>query len=356
MDDFLIPRIFLVGLSIFAIFLTIKFRKDDRIGNQFFVVINIFWVTIFLISIKPDILDSVLNATGLVNKSQFLFGISLSIIIYLLYIQSAKSKSTVSNLNHLIRSIAFHNFRELIPNLEKIDILINIAAKNEEKTIGNVIEKIKNLNIPYKYKILVINDGSTDKTEAVAIKAGAIVINHFYNLGIGAAIKTGFIACKILKPRILINIDADEQHNPKYIPKLIEKIENENLDLVYTSRFSKQSSYKTNFIRSSGNKFYTKLVNRLGHISISDVTSGYRALRAEKINSVYFCSESNFSIELALRAAKNKLRISEIPIESEERKIGRSQFHRIEKFLIYNFIAVKQIFNSYFRSAVIPKY
>jgi len=104
---------------------------------------------------------------------------------------------------------------------------------------------------------------------------------------------------------------------------MIDKID-EGFDMVYGSRFADISEYKTNVIRLIGNKFYTKLVNRLGKISITDVTSGYRALRADKIKSVYYNAETNSALELALRAATNGLQITEIPTQAEMRIHGHS--------------------------------
>ena len=97
-----------------------------------------------------------------------------------------------------------------------------------------------------------------------------------------------------------------------------------------------------------GNKFYTKLVNNLGGISLTDVTTGYRGIKYQKIPKIFFKAETNFSIELALRAGRSGLKIKDIPAETMPREFGQSQFHRLENFIIYNFNAFKQILNAYF--------
>jgi len=350
-DELLIPKIILVIISSGIIGLITIARLKNRTGNQFFIIMIIFWSGVFLIAIRPELLDSVLNSTGLVNRSQFLFSVSIVIILYLLITQSLKSKTSSSNLSRVIRELALSNFRKDISalNEKKTDLIIIIVAKNEEGTIGSVIDKIRSLSLPLTYQIIVVNDGSTDKTETIAEQKGALVVSHYYNLGIGAVVKTGFLAARLLKPEIVINIDGDGQHDPKYIPEIISKIKDSDVDLVYASRFAKESEYKTNLVRSVGNRYYTRLVNRLGKISLTDVTSGYRGMRFDKLDSIFFRSESNFAIELALRAGRAGLKITEIPTIAETREFGMSQFYKIERFFLYNFNAIVQIFAALFR-------
>jgi hypothetical protein len=347
-------RIGLMIISVVIIGAIVKVRKDQRTGNQFFVVMILFWFAVFLSAFRPEILDDIVDYTGLFNKSQVLLIFSIVIIMYLLTLQLLKNKSITFNFHRIVRNAAISNFQQqtMNSNADQLELMIVMAAKNESKTIGDVIDQINSLKLPYSYKILVVNDGSTDDTGIIAKKKGALVINHFQNLGIGGATKTGYVCSLFFKPEIVITIDSDGQHDPKYIPEIVSMIKSQKIDLVYTSRFS-TIDYKTTKIRSVGNKFYTNLVNKLGKISITDVTSGYRGIRFEKIESVFFISETNFAIEFAIRAGRNGLKISEIPAKTVSRDFGTSQFHKIEKFFVYNINAVIQIFNAFFRG---PKF
>ena len=353
-EELTLIRIGLMIISAVIIGAIVKARKDQRTGNQFFIVMILFWFAVFLSALRPEILDDIVEYTGLFNKSQVLLILSMVIIMYLLTIQLLKNKSISFNFHRVVRNAAISNFQQhtLNLNIDQLELMIVIAAKNESKTIGNVIDQINSLKLPYSYKILVVNDGSTDDTVLIAKKKGAFVINHFQNLGIGGATKTGYIGSLFFKPEIVITIDADGQHDPKYIPEIVSMIKSENIDLVYASRFS-TIDYKTTMIRSVGNKFYTNLVNKLGKISITDVTTGYRGIRFEKIESVFFISETNFAIEFAIRAGRNGLKIGEIAAKTVSRNFGTSQFHKIEKFFVYNINAVIQIFNAFFRG---PKF
>lgn len=352
-DFLLVGRIILSVISLITIVVMIKARYDGRLGNQFFGIMMLFWSGVIVIAIYPSVLDSVLNNTGFVNRSQFLLSVSIAFIIYLLYYQTQKTKIATGNLNQTIRNIALDYFRRELKN-SKTDVVIVIVAKNEEKTIGKVIDEINSQTLTFDYKIIVINDGSTDKTESIAREKGVPVINHYVNIGVGGANKTGYLACRYFDPTIVINIDADGQHDPKYIQKFVSEIKNGS-DLVYGTRFSEKSDYNTTSVRLLGNKFYTNLVNRLGKISISDVTSGYRAIKFEKLPEIYYSAETNFAIELALRAAKNSLKISEIPTQTKGREFGKSQFHKIEKFFVYNINALRQIINAYTKNPEMPK-
>jgi len=353
-DDLLIAgRISLMVTSLIVIFFIIKAKNDQRLGNQFFIIMMIFWSSVFIIAIKPDILDSVLNTTGFVNRSQFLLSISVVIILYLLYLQTKKSKTISGNFNQMIRNISIISFkRELdIKKIDSPELVIVIVAKNESNTIGDVIDKINSLNLVQTHQIIVVNDGSTDETEKISREKNTLVVTHLHNLGIGAATKTGLLACRLLNPKIVITVDADGQHDPKSIPQIVSKIKDEGADLVYVTRFSDQSDYKTTKIRSLGNKFYTNLTNKIAKISITDVTTGYRGIRFDKIKSIFFLAETNFAIEYGIRAGRNHLKIMEISAKTTFREFGHSQFQRIEKFLVYNINALNQIINAVFRKA-----
>jgi len=261
------------------------------------------------------------------------------------------SDSKWKEVNVLVTGGASFIGSHLVDKLVQYGSTVTVVDDLSSGKKDNLTQSWNKINFPYSYKILVVNDGSTDNTEEIARSKGAMVINHVYNLGIGSSTKTGLLASRLFKPEIVINIDADGQHDPKYIPEIVSKIKNENTDLVIASRFADESDYKTTIVRSVGNRFYTRLVNQIAKISITDVTSGYRGIKFDKLNSIFFIAETNFAIESTIRAGKNGLKIMEIPVISKSRKYGESQFHRIENFLVYNWNALVQIFNALNRKA-----
>lgn len=112
-------------------------------------------------------------------------------------------------------------------------VVITIPAYNEEKTIGRVIDGIKNImkQKKYKYKIIVVDDGSQDKTAEIAKKHGASVYSHPRNYGLAETFRTEMKLALKSNPDIIVHIDADGQYLPEEIPKLIEPIKNQSLEL-----------------------------------------------------------------------------------------------------------------------------
>ena len=166
--------------------------------------------------------------------------------------------------------------------MNKLSIII--PAKNEEKGIG----KLSVLKELYpEAEIIVVNDGSTDKTKEVA-ESWAKVIDHPYSKGNGAAIKSG---ARIATGDVLVFMDADGQHNPKDIEKLLDKM-NEGFDLVVGAR---DSTSQASFGRLAANSFYNKFGSWMVNHKIKDLTSGFRAVNAEKFKEFIYLLPNGFS-------------------------------------------------------------
>jgi len=204
-------------------------------------------------------------------------------------------------------------------------IIAGIPAYNEEKFIGKVIEETKK----YVSQVIVVNDGSTDKTATIAQKEGALVINHKNNKGKGIAVNKLFYNSRDIKADILVLLDADGQHQPKEIPSLIKPIINNEADIVIGSRFLKNKNFIP-FYRKIGLYILTILTNFGSNIKVTDSQSGFRAFSKRAINNLYF-EEKGLSVESEMQflAKKNKLRMLEIPITTlyEERAKRSPLFH-----------------------------
>lgn len=219
--------------------------------------------------------------------------------------------------------------------LEETKILVIVPAHNEEDniihTLGEIKEKASYVDI------LVVNDGSTDKTSEIARSDGASVVDLPSNVGIGAAVQVGFkIACE-KGYDIAIQIDADGQHNPSYIPLLCEPILRGDADVVIGSRYKKKNSYKTSMVRLAGIKFFSWLASTITGQKITDTTSGLRALDKDAI--ALFAGEYPTEFPDAgaiILLSYRGFRISEIPIEMRQRLRGDS-FFNIRKLASYPF-------------------
>ena len=204
-----------------------------------------------------------------------------------------------------------------------------IPAYNEEATVQEVIRAVRT----YIPEVVVIDDASSDGTARAAREAGAVVISHAINRGVGAALRTGYRYALEQSFDVIMQVDADGQHDPAYIPKLLEALD-EGYDLVIGSRFLNKSHQDYSWVRRLGIRFFTWLGNRLGGTDITDITSGYRAYRAEALRRLTRPPDKHWAVEQTLEAARKGLRIKEVSVEMPVRQKGRSQFD-LHTFLWY---------------------
>jgi glycosyltransferase involved in cell wall biosynthesis len=213
-------------------------------------------------------------------------------------------------INH--KSLASDNY--ITDSMDKISIII--PAKNESASLPELLFKLKKL-LP-NAEILVINDGSTDDTEVLVKKAGAKVITHPFSMGNGAAIKTG---ARNAKGDILIFMDADGQHNPDDIPALLKKFD-QGYDMVVGAR---HPGSQATIFRRFANSFYNRLASFMTGYHIEDLTSGFRAVRADKFKHFLYLLPNGFSYPTTSTMAffRSGFPVAYIPIEAGQRE-GKS--------------------------------
>ena len=202
-------------------------------------------------------------------------------------------------------------------------ILVIIPAYNEEATIYNVVGQVRHCGL--EVDVLVINDGSSDCTSQKALQAGAKVLNLPVNIGIGGAVQTGYLYALYNNYDIAVQIDGDGQHNPIYLPKLIEPLIDDTADMAIGSRFLEDTGYDPSFFRSIGIKYFSRLVSSIIHKPILDTTSGFRAINRKTIElfSKYYPSDYP-EVETIVYIASRGLRIREIPVCMNYRQGGKS--------------------------------
>ena len=184
-----------------------------------------------------------------------------------------------------------------------------LPAYNEEISIGSMVLR----TAPYVDQVIVVDDGSTDKTAQIAKMAGADVANHSTNKGKGAALKTGFNMAK--DADVVVTIDADGQHYPEEIPTLIKPILEGEADVVNGSRYINGKDENTPRYRRVGQKVLDKASNISSGLDITDTQSGYRAFAKHTIPLFRF-QDTGYGVEseMLVDAAKNDMRIVEVEI------------------------------------------
>jgi len=200
-------------------------------------------------------------------------------------------------------------------------LIVTLPAYNEEKNIGAVIRDIhtelKKHN--YDYKILVVDDGSKDKTAEISKSEGAVVIKHPMNYGLAESFKTEMKGCLGHNPDVIVHIDADGQYRAEDIPRLVGEVKKGN-DLVLGSRFSGKIEYMP-LIKRLGNIAFSRVVSNIIRKKLVDTQTGFRAFTKE-IAKLPIISTYTYTQEQIIRAAKQKSRIKEIPVYFRKRGKG----------------------------------
>ena len=213
-----------------------------------------------------------------------------------------------------------------------MSISVVIPAKNESAAIGRVVQALK--VIIEGVEVIVVNDGSRDDTASMAIAAGAHVISHPYSKGNGAAIKTG---AKAALGDVIVFMDADGQHDPADIARLLEKIA-QGHDMVVGAR---QKGSQASVGRGLANGLYNRLASWMTGHKVEDLTSGFRAVRADKFREFLYLLPNGFSYPTTSTMAffRAGYSVTYVPIYAAKR-IGKSHIRLLRdgtRFLLIIF-------------------
>jgi glycosyltransferase involved in cell wall biosynthesis len=190
-------------------------------------------------------------------------------------------------------------------------VVVGIPAFNEATMIARVVLEAQK----HADAVVVCDDGSSDTTGVIAKRLGAEVIRHERNMGYGASIKSLFKRARELNADVLVTLDADGQHDPEEIPRVVKPIARGVADLVIGSRFLETRGTKEMpFYRRFGAQVITKLVNGSSKNGISDAQSGFRAYNRQALERLSpFEDGMGASVEILLKAGKHDLKICEVP-------------------------------------------
>jgi len=202
-------------------------------------------------------------------------------------------------------------------------ILVIIPAYNEADTVGRVIEGTQR-KLPFA-DILVVNDGSSDSTSAISKQKGARVLDLSYNLGIGAAMQAGYKFAYTMGYDIAVQCDADGQHHPAAIKKLIDTLIDDGVDMVLGSRYLRKKRYRSFVFRRLGVLIFSKVLSVIVGQRLTDTTSGFRAVNREVIknfSAFYPCDYPEPEALVLLH--RGGFAIKEISVNMSSRKGGNS--------------------------------
>lgn len=216
-------------------------------------------------------------------------------------------------------------------------IMVVIPAYNEEASLGIVITKIrKNRITNARIFVCVVNDASTDMTSEIAHSQADLVIDLPVNIGVGGAVRSGYVLAQKLGIEKVIQLDADDQHDSSYIPNLLEAL---NVgDVVVGSRYLGSQKYVIAFVTRIAQIFISLLMLILHRVNISDPTSGYRGAKGRAIEvfaSRYPSAFLQDTIGSLVIAKKNKLQIIEISTPMSPRLYGYTSINPLKRVKLY---------------------
>jgi glycosyltransferase involved in cell wall biosynthesis len=213
---------------------------------------------------------------------------------------------------------------------EELSVSVVIPVFNEEATVGNVVTRTKKTleQLGASYEILVVDDGSDDRSADIAQELKAHVLRDHHQ-GKGFALRSGF---RHAKGELVVTLDADGSHKPEEIPLVLRYILEDRADFVVGSRFSDSEDNKTKIpkINRTGNRMFNGLIWYLTGAEITDSQSGFRAIRSSLIKKMKLGSYGyEVESEMLIKALKMRARVTETPISFVQRTVGNSKLDPI---------------------------
>jgi hypothetical protein len=282
-----------------------------------------------IVSVVPQVGEIFTRLFGLESRAFALLSFAtlllFSLFLYLLnQVQAERRRS-----GEIVTGLAVRQYAEryLSPEerlSEKREILIVVPAYNEEGGIGGVLGRVPKEILGYEVKTVVVDDGSDDATEAIALKVGSPVVSHVVNRGQGDALRTGFAIARLARADVVINLDADGQYKPEEIERLVKPILEDKADFVLGSRF--MGFYEeAGSVRHVGVVFFSRLISLLTGTRISDCTNGFRAIRVSELHKLDLREDRFNATEIILEALKKKLRFAQVPVTMLSRAAGETK-------------------------------
>jgi glycosyltransferase involved in cell wall biosynthesis len=202
-------------------------------------------------------------------------------------------------------------------------ILVVIPAWNEAGVIGDTIAEVRAAQPGVD--ILVVDDGSGDGTAEVAVAAGALVARLPFNLGVGGAMRAGYRYALRSAYDVVVQIDADGQHDPRYLTELVAGLD--EADVVVGARFAGEGSYQARGPRRWAMWLLAKVLSRLAGVRLTDVTSGFRAAnrRAVTVFADHYPAEYlGDTVESLVIALRTGCTVRQLPVEMRPRTVGQA--------------------------------
>ncbi len=247
-------------------------------------------------------------------------------VLFLLILRALSQAARNSRqLSAVLEGLAWEEFRQArLPERFRGKIAILVPAYNEAENVGQVLDLMPSEVCGVETAVLVVDDGSRDATGDVAAEHGAVVARHVINRGGGAALRTGYRLMVESGAEIVVTLDADGQHLPSEMPRLVGPVLDGEVDVAHGSRVLGEAD-SNHFARELGIVFFNRLVSFITRTKVSDCSNGYRAVRTTALPQLVLRQEQFHTSEFMIEAIKRGVPAKEVPVTVAKRLHGHSK-------------------------------
>jgi len=311
-----------LGLIAFAVWRRRSLRNAD-------ILILLFSAIALAIVSATTLTDTLLSAFSFKkgNGGRILgLAVFAIVVLFLLLLRNMSLTARVDReLSAVLEGIAWEEFRQAgLPERFRDRIAILIPAYNEQDSIGQVLPRIPATVCGVETAVLVVDDGSRDGTGDIARAHGAAVARHVINRGGGAALRTGYRLMADSGASVVVTLDADGQHLPEEMSRLVAPILDGEVDMAHGSRVIGHAE-PNHFAREAGIVFFNRTVSLITRTRVSDCSNGYRAVRASVLPQLVLRQEQFHTSEFMIEAIKRGIPAKEVPVTVARRLHGHSK-------------------------------
>jgi hypothetical protein len=276
-----------------------------------------------------EITDALLSAFSFEkgNGGRILGLAVFAIFIHVALILRALSQTARNSrqLSAVLEGLAWEEFRQAaLPERFRSRVAVVVPAYNEAENIGYVLDRIPAEVCGVGTAVLVVDDGSRDGTAEVAARHGALVARHVINRGGGAALRTGYRLMVESEAEVVVTLDADGQHLPSQMERLVQPVLDREVDVAHGSRVLGNAD-RNHFAREMGIVFFNRLVSLITRTHVTDCSNGYRAVRTTVLPQLVLRQEQFHTSEFMIEAIKRGVPAKEVPVTVEQRLHGHSK-------------------------------
>jgi Glycosyl transferase family 2 len=317
-----------VGLVLAAAIAGFALWRRRSLRNMDVLILVLVALGLALVS-GTELLDSLFAAFSFEeNNNTRIIGVAVFaiVILFLLVVRALAQGSRITReLSGVLEGLAWEEFRIAgHPDSFRDRIAVVVPAYNEADSVGQVLDRIPTEVCGVPTAVLVVDDGSRDATGDIARQHGAVVARHVINRGGGAALRTGYRLMAASGATVVVTLDADGQHLPSEMERLVEPVLSGEVALAHGSRVL-GSSEPNHPAREAGIVFFNRVVSFITRTKVSDCSNGYRAVRTDVLPQLVLRQEQFHTSEFLIEAIKRGIPAKEVPVTVANRIHGHSK-------------------------------